>query len=186
MSNDQQLDSFRLPYAFRGRSAFIVQLWWLVQGLFCNLSPQFMYGWRRFWLRRFGAQIGKNVLIRPSVKVVYPWKLTIGDHSWIGDDVSLYTLGEIEIGANSVISQKCYLCTGSHDYTKLSFDIYAKKIAIGDGVWIASDVFIAPGVTIGDGAVVGARSTVLHDLPGGMICYGNPAKPIKPREMSEK
>lgn len=180
----QKLDQFRLPDNFRGRSAVVVQLWWLVQGVCCNASPQFMYGWRRFWLSLFGAEIGEGVLIRPSVKVVYPWKLKIGDHSWIGDDVSLYTLGEIEIGANTVISQKCYLCTGSHDYTKSTFDIYAEKITIGDGVWIATDVFVAPGVTIGDGAVVGARSTVLHDLPGGMICYGNPARPVKSREMS--
>lgn len=181
----QKLDKFRLPKNFRGRPVVVVQLWWLVQGVCCNLSPQFLYGWRRFWLRLFGAKIGKNVLIRPSVKVVYPWKLKIGDHSWIGDDVSLYTLGEIEIGANTVISQKCYLCTGSHDYTRPTFDIYAEKITVGEGVWLATDVFVAPGVTIDNGAVVGARSTVLNDLPEGMICYGNPAKPVKSREMSE-
>ena len=181
----QRLSDFQVPRHFRGKSTITVQLWWFVQKLFCNLSPQLMYGWRRFWLRLFGAEIGEGVLIRPSVKVVYPWKLKIGDHSWIGDDVSLYTLGEIEIGANTVISQKCYLCTGSHDYTKQSFDIYAEKITIGEGVWLATDVFVAPGVTIGDGVVVGARSTVLNDLPEGMICYGNPAKPVKSREMSE-
>ena len=183
MSNFIRLDKFDLPANFRGASNTIVQLWWLIQATFLAWSPQFMYGWRRFWLRLFGAKIGKKVLIRPSAKVVYPWKLTIGDYSWIGDDVSLYTLGEIEIGANTVVSQKCYLCTGSHDYTKPTFDIYAKKITIGEGVWLATDVFVAPGVTIGDGVVVGARSTVLHDLPEGMICYGNPAKPVKPRVM---
>lgn len=181
----QALDKFVQPSSFRGRPAVFVQLWWLVQGVCCNLSPQFMYGWRRFWLKLFGAKIGKNVLIRPSVKIVYPWKLTIGDHSWIGDDVSLYTLGEIDIGANTVVSQKCYLCTGSHNYTKPTFDIYAEKITIGEEVWLATDVFVAPGVTIGAGTVVGARSTVLHDLPEGMICYGNPAKPVKPRVMKE-
>jgi len=181
----QRLSSFKLPAAFRGRSSFLVQLWWLVQALFCHSSPQFLYGWRRFWLRLFGAQLGKNVLLRPSVKVVYPWKLKIGDHSWIGDEVSLYTLGEIEIGSNTVISQRSYLCTGSHDYTKPTFDIFAQKITIGNEVWVASDVFVAPGVTIGDGAVVGARSTVLQNLPAGMICYGNPARPVKPRVMQD-
>ena len=183
MENYQRLDQFELKPNFRGRSAFIIECWWFIQSILFAFSPQILYGWRRWLLQLFGAKIGTNVLIRPSVKCVYPWKLTIGDHSWIGDDVSLYTLGEIEIGSNTVISQNCYICTGSHDMTRPTFDIYAKKITIGEEVWLASDVFVAPGVTIGKGAVVGARSTVLHDLPGGMICYGNPAKPIKPRIM---
>lgn len=179
----QRLDQFQLPPAFRGGSAVKVQLWWLVQATLFAASPQFLYGWRRFLLRLFGASIGAGVLVRPSAKCVYPWKLSIGDHSWIGDDVSLYTLGEIEIGAHTVISQNCYICTGSHDTSSPTFDIFSRKITIGSGAWLASDVFVAPGVTIGDGTVVGARSTVLHDLPAGMICFGTPAKPIKPRVM---
>ena len=142
-----------------------------------------MYQWRIFWYRLFGAKIGKKVLIRPSVSCVYPWKLCIGDYSWIGDNVSLFSIGQIEIGSNTVISQNCYLATGSHDYSTINFEVFSKKITIGSGAWLASDVFVAPGVTIGDGAVVGARSTVLKDLPSGMVCYGNPAKPIKPRVM---
>jgi len=181
----QQLDKFRLPDRFRGRSAVIVQIWWIVQETLFAWSPQFMYGWRRFLSRLFGAKIGQKVLLRPSVRMTYPWKVTIGDNSWIGDNVALYTLSEIEIGRDTVISQNTYLCTGSHDYTSTAFDIYAQPIKIGDGVWVASDVFVAPGVTIGDGAVVGVRSTVLNDLPEGMICFGSPAKPIKPRAMRE-
>ncbi|RMD59057.1 colanic acid biosynthesis acetyltransferase WcaF, partial [Candidatus Parcubacteria bacterium] len=107
----------------------------------------------------------------------------IGDYTWIGDDVVLYSLGEIEIGSHTVISQKSYICTGSHDFSRVTFDIYALPIRIGSEVWIATDVFVAPGVTIGDGTVVGARSTVLHDLPPGMVCFGSPAKPVRPREM---
>ncbi|WP_445371848.1 putative colanic acid biosynthesis acetyltransferase [Methylomonas sp. HW2-6] len=177
----QQLDKFVLPKNFRGRNAFIVQLWWMTQATLFACSPQFLYGWRRFLLRLFGAKIGNSVIVRPSVKVTYPWKLTIGDNSWIGDDVELYTLGEIEIGNNAVISQRSYLCTASHDYTKDSFEIFERKINIGDEVWIATDVFIAPGITIGARAVIGARSTVLNDMPSGMVCVGYPAKPIKPR-----
>ena len=177
----QNLKTFKVPKGFRGKSKFIIQLWWIVQGtLFC-LSPQYMYGWRRSLLRLFGAKIGENVLIRPTVKILYPWKLTIGDWSWIGDEVTLYNMADINIGENCVVSQKSYLCTGSHDHTKHSFDIFAKPIDIMDEVWVASDVFIAPGVTIGTGAVVGFRSTVNKDLPPKMICYGNPAKAIKPR-----
>ena len=179
----QELWRFKIPGEFRGRPSWNVQLWWFVQYFLFAHSPQFMYGWRRFLLRLFGAKIGKAVLIRPSVRIVYPWKLTIGDYSWVGDDVSLYTLGEIEIGLNTVVSQKCYVCTGSHEFSSPTFDIYAKKITIGNEVWLATDVFVAPGVTIGDGSVVGVRSTVLHDLPKGMICYGNPATPVRPRVM---
>ena len=177
----QNLDKFVLPQNFRGKNALIIQFWWIIQSTFFACSPQFFYGWRRFLLRLFGAKVGKNVIIRPSAKITYPWKLSIGDNAWVGDNVVLYTLGEIEIGKNSVISQKSYLCTASHDYTKETFDIYQKKIIIENEVWIATDVFIAPGITIGAGAVIGARSSVLNDMPAGMICVGYPAKPIKPR-----
>lgn len=126
-------------------------------------------------LRLFGAKIGKNVVIRPSVKITYPWKLTVGDYARVGDDAVLYTLGEINIGAHAVISQKGYLCTGSHDYTSAHFDINAAPIVIGEKCWLATDVFVAPGVTIGHGTVVGARSSVFKSLPANAICRGNPA-----------
>lgn len=177
----QQLDKFILPENFRGRSGWYVQLWWLVQSLLIHTSPQFMYGWRRFLLRSFGAKIGKNVVIRPSVTITYPWKVTIGDDSWIGDNVELYSLGEIEIGSNVVVSQKSYLCAASHDYNKEDFPIWAKKITIEDECWLATDVYVAPGVTIGRGTVVGARSSVFKDLPSGKVCVGSPAIPIKDR-----
>lgn len=177
----QLLAQIKQPPDFRGRSAVVVQLWWLVQGSLFAWSPQFMYSWRRFLMRLFGARVGRNVLIRPSVRTPYPWKVSIGDNSWIGDEVTLYSLGEIKIGIDVVVSQKSYLCTGSHDFESLAFNIYARPICIEDEAWVATDVFVAPGVTIGRGAVVGARSTVLHDLPEGMICYGNPAKAIKQR-----
>ena len=177
----QRLDRFRLPDDFRGRAAWIVQLWWLVQDTLFRWSPQFMFGWRRFLLRLFGARVGRRVLVRPSARVTYPWKVTIGDYSWIGDEVVLYSLGEIWIGSHAVISQRSYLCTGSHAYRRQSFDIYAEPITIGNAVWIAADVFIAPGVEIGEGSIIGVRSTVLQDVPSGMICYGNPAKPVRMR-----
>ncbi len=112
----QDLSRAKVPPGFRGRAAWFVQLWWIVEALLFHPSPQVLYGWRRFLLRAFGARIGKGVLIRPSVTVTYPWKLSIGDWSWVGDRVTLYTLGEISIGESSVVSQGTYLCTGSHDY----------------------------------------------------------------------
>jgi putative colanic acid biosynthesis acetyltransferase WcaF len=177
----QNLELYKNPKGFRGRSAVTVQLWWLVHSIFFKPSPQFLYGWRRFLLRLFGARVGKNVLLRPSVKITYPWKVSIGDNSWIGDEVVLYSLGNIDIGSNSVISQRSYLCTGSHDYTDVSFPIYEKQIKIGNECWIATDVFVAPGVVIGDRAVIGSRSTVLKGIEEGTVNIGSPCRMIKER-----
>jgi putative colanic acid biosynthesis acetyltransferase WcaF len=148
-------------------------------------SPQLLYGWRRFLLRLFGCSLGKSVLVRPTAEITYPWKVSIGDYSWIGHDVTLYSLGEIHIGANVVVSQGSYLCAAAHDMQSSNFDIYDEPIFIDAEVWIAADVFVSPGVHIGRGAVVGARSTVLHDLPAMMVSFGNPAKPVRPRLMPE-
>lgn len=177
----QKLNEFKLPPNFRGKNAIVVQFWWFVQYVFFKPSPQFMYGWRRFLLRLFGARIGKKVIIRPNVTITYPWKVVIGDYSWIGDNVELYSLGKIEIGTNVVISQKSYLCTGSHDYLKQDFPIFQKPIKIGDESWIATDVYIAPGVTIGKRTVIGARSSVFKDLNSNSIYMGSPAKFVKKR-----
>jgi putative colanic acid biosynthesis acetyltransferase WcaF len=177
----QDLSSFEMPSNFRGRPAIVVQMWWLVQStLFC-LSPQFMYAWRRWLLCLFGAKIGQGVLIRSSARVTYPWKLTIGNYSWVGDDTVLYNLGKIEIGSNVAIAHRVYLCTGFHDYENPNFTIRESSITVEDEVWLPNDVFIGPGVRIGHGTVVGARSSVFHDLPPMMLCYGNPAKPIRSR-----
>lgn len=111
-------------------------------------------------LRLFGASVGKNVIIRPTAKITYPWKVNIGDYSWIGDDVTLYSLGNIIIGNNSIISQRCYLCAGSHDYNSVNFDITSEDIIIGDSCWLATDVLFLEGIIIGSNCVVGARSSV--------------------------
>lgn len=179
----QNLSNFRLPINFRGRSAISVQLWWLVQASFFRWSPQFAYVFRSWLLRCFGANIGQGVIIRPSVTVTYPWKVSIGDHAWIGNDVVLYSLGEIHIGAHAVISQRSYICASDHDYSQLDFPIQARKVTISAEAWLAADVFVSPGVTIGQGCVIGARSSVFRDMPVGMVCMGTPCVPVKPRVM---
>ncbi len=177
----QDLSKFTVPADFRGKSKVYTQLWWFVQSSLFKLSPKFMYSFRCSLLRLFGAKIGKGVLIRPSATITYPWKLSIGDYTWIGDESIIYNLGYIEIGSNVSIAHRVYLCTGFHDINKITFDIGEKPIKIEDEVWLPNDVFVGPGVTIGRGTVVGARSSVFGDLPEGMICYGSPARPIKPR-----
>ncbi|QNK76810.1 colanic acid biosynthesis acetyltransferase WcaF [Winogradskyella sp. PAMC22761] len=179
----QNLEEFKVPKNFRGRSKVVVQLWWIVEKTLFACSPQFFYGWRRFLLRSFGAKIGKKVLIRPSVKITYPWKVSIGDYSWVGEDCVLYSLGNIMIGKHVAIAHGVYFNTGMHDHTKKKFDIGYKSVVVEDEAWITNDVYIAPGVHIGRGCVIGARSNVFKNMPEGFICYGNPANVIKKRNI---
>ncbi|KQR80219.1 putative colanic acid biosynthesis acetyltransferase [Sphingomonas sp. Leaf343] len=181
----QDLSRYRVPAGFRGKSAVFVQLWWLVQATLFSLSPQFMYGWRNFLLRLFGCRLGEDVIIRQSVRITYPWKVTIGARAQIGDHVELYSLGPITIGHDVVISQRSYICTGSHDHRSPAFDIYAQPIVIQDQAWLAADCFVYPGVTVGQGAVVAARSTVIDDVEPYSIYAGSPATRRGPRTMRE-
>lgn len=177
----QDLRRFQLPSDFRGRPAWFVQLWWAVQTTLFALSPQALYGWRRTLLRLFGARIGRGVIIRSSATITYPWKVTIGDWSWVGDEVVLYSLGSIVLKENVVVSQRSYLCTGSHDYRVPTFDIWSAPIVVEREAWLGTDVYVAPGVSIGRGAVVAARSSVFNDLPPMIVAVGSPARPIKNR-----
>lgn len=172
----QRLTVFSLPAGFRGRSTLTVQLWWIVQALLFHPSPQVLYGWRRFLLRLFGAQIGTGVLIRPSVRVTYPWKLSIGDHSQVGDGAELYTLGRISIGRNAVVSQGCYICTGGHDPAREDFAIYQQPVAIEDEAWLAAQCFVMPGVTVRRGSFCMVRSLVTKDTCEGGVYAGSPAR----------
>jgi putative colanic acid biosynthesis acetyltransferase WcaF len=115
------------------------------------------------------------------VKVTYPWKLTIGDDCWIGDDVRLYSLDRITLGSNCVVSQSSYLCTGSHDHTTPSFDLVTAPITLEDQCWIAADCFVMPGVTVGRGAVVSARALVTRSVASADIVAGAPARPVGKR-----
>jgi putative colanic acid biosynthesis acetyltransferase WcaF len=182
----QRLEKFHLPEGFRGRSGIVVLVWQTVQATVFAWSPQPFYRWRNFLLRMFGAQIGAQVKVRPTARITYPWKVEIGDRAWIGDHVELYSLGPIRVGADAVLSQRSYICTGSHDFCDRTFPIYHRAIEIGHGAWIAADVFVAPGVRIGDGAVIGARSSVFHDVPAMTVAKGSPARPCGPRRMRDQ
>jgi len=186
MSNQyQDLSRFVVPPGFRGNNKIYLQLWWIVQASAFKWSPQILYGFRRFLLRCFGAKIGEKVLIRPTAHITYPWHLEIGDYSWIGDDTVIYNLAPIKIGANVAIAHRVYLCTGQHDTARVTFDIGAQPITIEDEAWLANDCFVAPGVRIGKGAVIGARSTVLKNMPTAMICVGYPCRPVRMRKPSD-
>jgi len=181
----QRLDHFSPPEDSRGRPAWVVQLWWVVQSTLFAMSPQFMHGWRRFLLRLFGARVGSGVLIRPTARITYPWNLSFSDHAWVGDGVELYSIAKIDVGNHVVISQRSYIFTATHDYRKVTFDTILGAVEIEDGAWLAADVFVAPGVKIGSGCVIGARSSVFSDMPTDMICMGSPAKAVRRRDSAE-
>jgi putative colanic acid biosynthesis acetyltransferase WcaF len=153
-------------------------LWGLVRISF-RLSPTPLHGWRNFLLRCLGARIGRGVRIHPSVRVMFPWNLTISDHVVIGRDANLYSLAAIAIDRHVLISQGVHLCAGSHDYRQPNFPIAHAPISIAGGTWLASEAFIGPGVTIGAGSVVGARAVVMRDVAPGSLVAGNPAQVVK-------
>jgi len=168
----------------RGRPSWIVMLWWLVQAIAFPLSLHNFNNFRCRLLRLFGAKIGQGVVIRPTARFTYPWKISIGDYSWIGDDVVFYSIDRITIGSHTVISQKSYLCTASHDLRDRNFATMTSPIRIGNGAWIATDCFVAPGVTIGANAVIGARSSVFRDIPQQQVAWGSPCLVRYSRQMS--
>ncbi len=165
----------------RGASIFKEFSWRLVQWFLFRADFFKFYGLKCRVLKLFGARLGENIAWKPSVKVTFPWKLSVGNNSWIGEEAWLLNLDKIIIGDNVCISQRAFLCTGSHDWNTSSFDLVAKPIVIKDGAWICANVFIGPGVTVGENSVVTAGSVVTKDLPPNMICSGNPAAPVKPR-----
>lgn len=171
------------PPRERGRPRWVILLWWLLQALLFPLTPHHLHAPRRWLLRRFGAQIGEGVVIRPSARFPFPWNVCLGDYSWIGEAVVFYSLAPIRVGAHCVISQKTYLCTGSHDRHDPAFGLQTGAIAIGNGVWIATDCFVAPGVQIGANAVIGARSSVFTSMPAQYFCCGTPCRPQSWRDL---
>lgn len=126
-------------------------------------------------LRAFGAKIGRGVVVRSRVNITFPWRLEIGDHVWIGDEVFILSLDRVSIASNVCVSQRAFLCTGSHDYKKATFDLKTKPIFIGEGCWIAAGAFIGPGVTIRENTICAAGAVVLRDAGPDEIVSGNPA-----------
>lgn len=133
-------------------------------------------GWRVRILRWFGAKIGKGVVIKPYVRIKFPWKLRIGDHSWIGESVWIDNLAEVRIGSNCCISQGAYLCTGSHRWDRVTFDLEAKPIIIEDQCWVGAMATIAPGVRMKQGAVLTMAEDAKMDVDAWTIFSSRGAK----------
>jgi putative colanic acid biosynthesis acetyltransferase WcaF len=159
----------------RGASRFKEALWVLVKcAFFLNPLP-LPSKLRCTLLRLFGATIGKGVVIRSRTNITFPWRLSIGDHSWIGEQVEILSLAPVQIGSHVCVSQCAYLCTGSHDFRSPRFNLITRPITIEDHSWVAANAFICPGVTIGERTMVGAGVTVTSNIPAGVRLL--PAEP---------
>lgn len=144
----------------------------------------FMF-WKRFLLRLFGAKIAKTANIYTSAKVFMPWNLEMKEHACLASGVDCYNAAPIIIGVDATVSQRAYLCTASHNISSSRHEQIEKPIIIADRAWIAAEAFVGPGVTIGEGAVVGARAAVFKDVEPWSVVGGNPAKFIKKRIIKE-
>jgi putative colanic acid biosynthesis acetyltransferase WcaF len=160
----------------RGAPRWKEALWVLTRCLFFQNAFPWPSALRVALLRAFDGKIGEQVVIRANVNISHPWRLQIGDHVWIGEDVGILSLAQVTIGSNVCISQRAYLCTGSHDFRREDFKLKVAPITVHDRSWIAAASFIAPGVEVGPDALVSAGSVVFKSVPAGTHVRGNPAE----------
>lgn len=157
--------------------------WGICWLCFFRSSPWFCYGWRRLILRIFGARVGRGAKVFPSTRIWAPWNLTLGEFACLSHDVDCYCVAPIHVGAHATVSQYSYLCTATHDVADPHMRLLAAPIRIEDQAWICARSYVAPGVTVAQGAVAGACSVVTKDVPAWMIVCGNPARPLRERRL---
>ncbi len=177
------VSSYKSPHSLRNIIGRL--LWGIVWLLLYRPSPKICHGWRRFLLRFFGAKVGKGACPHPSARIWAPWNLEMGEYSCLSFGVDCYCVDKIRIGSHATVSQYSFLCTATHDYEDMHMALVTAPITIGDSAWICADVFIGPGVIIGEGAVIGARSSLFKNVEPWTIVAGNPARFIKSRGLKK-
>ena len=171
---------FQTPYSRWNKALRL--LWMITWGLLAKPIPRSMFsGWKRMLLRLFGAKMSSTAIVYSSAKVYMPWNLVMDDYACIADGVDCYNAAPVHIGVNATVSQRAFLCTASHDITDPHHHQTRQPITICDRAWVAAEAFIGPGVTVGEGAVVGARGCAYKDVEPWTIVGGKPAKFIKRR-----
>jgi putative colanic acid biosynthesis acetyltransferase WcaF len=165
----------------RGHSRWVEAAWYLFKCIFFVTPLPYPSRIKVCILRWFGASIGRGVAIKPRVNIHFPWKLSIGDYSWIGEEVFILNFEPVNIGSHCCISQRAFLCTGNHDYRQLDMRYRNRAIIIEDGAWVGAQVFVSPNVTIRTEAVITAGSVVTKSQPAKMVCGGNPCVALKHR-----
>lgn len=174
------MKNYKNRHSLKSKLARVV--WEIVWLTLFRPTPRYcLHAWRRFLLRLFGAKLAQGVRVLPSCKVWQPWNLEMEEYSCMAEDVECYSVDKITIGANAVVSQGAFLCGASHDISSPTMELTYAPISIGRGAWVASRAFVGMGVTIGEGAVVGACAVVTKDVEPWSVVAGNPAKFIKKR-----
>ncbi len=168
-----------------GRPVFVRALWVFVEALVFLNPAVTSYRLKRLLLRVFGAKVGAEVLIKPGVHIKHPWRLSIGDSSWIGERAWIDNLAPVSIGCNCCISQGVYLCTGNHDWSDPGMGLFAQGITIEDGVWVGAFARVAPGVVIGREAVLVLGTVMIEDAASRTVYAGNPASARRERTLCE-
>ena len=167
------------PHSFRNKLGRV--LWAFVVVLLFRPSPRPLHAWRRLLLQLFGAQVGQNARIDPSVSIWAPWNLVLGDESALGHHVDCYNVAKIRIGQHATVSQYAFLCSATHDIADPHMQLTSAPIVVDDQAWVCAKAFVGPGITVARGAVVGACSVVTKDVPEWTVVAGNPAREIKRR-----
>lgn len=177
----QNNDPYTQP-SFSVSNRVLRAVWMLVWCSLFRYSPRPLHTWRAFLLRLFGAKVGRHVHVYPKVNVWAPWNLVVGDYVGIADGVELYNILPIWIGDRCVVSQRAYLCTGSHDIDSQNFQLVAKPIVLEPYVWVCAQAFVGPGVRLAQGAVIGAGAVLTKsvDVPWS-VWAGNPARYVRAR-----
>lgn len=165
----------------RGQPKRVEAMWYLVKVLFFLTAIPWPSRLKVGLLRRFGAEVGTGVLIRQRVNIHMPWKLSIGDHCWIGEEVWILNFEPVTIGSHCSISQRAFLCTGNHDYRSIDMQYRNAPISIGDGAWVGAQAFVAPGVEIGREAVIAAGSVVAQSVGAAHVFTSEAAPSVRPR-----
>lgn len=181
MGSKVNLRDFSTAGFDRGSGKLKETCWYLIKMVFFLSAFPFPGKLKVFILRRFGAKVGKRVLIKPRVNIHFPWKLEIGDDVWIGEEVFLLNFEKLTIGGNVCISQRAFLCGGNHDFRNPTMPYRNGPITLLDGAWVGASCFIGPNVTIGYDVVVTAGSVATTNLRENGIYRGNPAVLVKER-----
>lgn len=178
----------RASSSLRGEPSFSLSnrlfraLWNFTWAALASWTPPPFHPWRRCLLRLFGAQISSTARIYGSTRVWYPPNLSMGEYSVMGWDTICYCQGRVSLGDFANVAQRVHLCAGTHDIDDANFQLVIKPITIERHGWVAADAFVGPGVTIGEGAVIGARAVIFKDVEPWTVYIGNPASKIKSRQ----
>lgn len=165
-----------------GRGKLTQVVWHFVSALVFESSCLPTSGMKCSILRAFGAKIGRNVTIKPNVRIKYPWRLVVGDHTWIGQESWIDNLADVRLGSHVCLSQRAYLCCGGHDHRRRGFDLVVGDITLEDGSWVGAGAIVLGGVTVGANAIAAAGSVVTHHVPPAKIVGGVPARVLADRE----